>query len=192
MLWITYRKSASLVSPELVEEASPRTWGCQPALLESLRMGAHGLQDAQMDKTWSSYAATALGRPSRVPGTVNTPPHPYSLAPSCASVCHTAVFHHLHDCALEKESQNHRVKWMRIWIWQRAEIVWKPCPLSPCPPGCLPPLPPGARWEKARVARTWRILSHYISLWPRKPFKKLRHNLHAIKKTLLKCTIQGC
>ena len=147
---------------------SPGPEGCQPALLASLQDGSTWPSRCpDGPQTWSSRAVTALGQPSRAPGTVNipTPPHPYNLAAVLLSA--TVQFSITSpNCALEKESQSHRVKWM-IWSWQEAEIAWK---LPPFPRVACLPRPQGAGWEEARVAQTWPILRHYISLWSRKPF----------------------
>lgn len=113
------------------------------------RMGAHGLQDAQMDHRpeapmlqlpWDSQAESQ--------GRWIPPPHPYSLAPSCASVCHTAVFHHISRlCPRERitESQGEMNEDMNLTeSWNCLETA----PLPPRPPGL--PASPAPRGQDGR------------------------------------------
>ena len=182
MLWITQKINIVWSSLQLVQEAPPQDLrGVSQLCWHLSRMGAHGLQDARQTTDLKLLCCNCPGTAKQGPRTAWPPAVLLSATLQFSITSPT--------CALEKESHNHRVKWMRIWIWQKAEIVWK---LPPTPwVSCLP-RPRGQDGRRPELQGHDLQLSHYISLWPRKPFfKKLRHNLPAIKLPLLKCTIQG-
>lgn len=155
MLWITQKISIIWSSPELVEEASPRTWGVSAS---SAGISPGWEHMAFKMPRWTTDLKLLC---CNCPGTAKQSPrdgeypHPTHTAwPPAVLLSATLQFSITSpDCALEKESQNHRVKWMRTWIWQRAEIVWKLPLFPPAPPGCLPPPPPGGKMGEGQSCK---------------------------------------